>query len=226
MRSYPLKPQKTSTVLKKGSKAFLRSFYSEKISQIPPLLKKQKEQQIVSFLQSLTFFKFAKHIAVYKALKDEPCLSLFYKSLGPKLCWPVIKKDRLEFYKNPKNRWQKNSLKVLEPLATAKHYIPLQQISVFLIPGRAFDRSGGRLGRGQGFYDKSLADLKKEGGFNLLLNKGKPINKASQALFIGVAFTEQIQSQLKLLSHDVLMDIILTDSFVLYPLRDLKKMVN
>jgi 5-formyltetrahydrofolate cyclo-ligase len=61
---------------------------------------------------------------------------------------------------------------MLEPLSTLPRIDP-SDVDVILVPGVAFDRKGGRLGYGGGFYDRLL-----------------PL--ASQAVCIGVAFEEQI----------------------------------
>jgi 5-formyltetrahydrofolate cyclo-ligase len=61
---------------------------------------------------------------------------------------------------------------MLEPLPTLPKIDP-SEIDVILVPGVAFDRKGGRLGYGGGFYDRLL-----------------PL--ASQAVWVGVAFEQQV----------------------------------
>ena len=125
----------------------------------------------------------------------------------------------MEFYK-AKGQWQKNSLSVFEPIARRENKVQLDEVSVFLIPGRVFDRNGGRLGRGQGFYDKTLSPIgkkqmsvDKEESFS---TKAEIAYEKKKALFIGIAFAEQVhEEKIPLLEHDILMDVLVTDRFVL-----------
>src|SRR5581483_3277806 len=75
---------------------------------------------------------------------------------------------------------------------TADHCaaVPLTQFDLVLVPGVAFDFRGYRLGRGRGFYDRLLAEVNSR--------------------TCGVAFNEQIISQVPAEAHDVPMDYILT----------------
>ena len=73
---------------------------------------------------------------------------------------------------------------------------PLQKVDVFLVPGLVFDRRGGRLGRGLGFYDSTLWGLK--------------------TWKVGLASHSQISEKpLPLGSHDVRMDVVVTDKEVI-----------
>jgi len=77
----------------------------------------------------------------------------------------------------------------LEPAAGCPA-IPLNQLDLVLVPGVAFDFAGRRLGRGKGFYDRLLAEVRGHK--------------------CGVAFDEQLVAELPEEPHDVRVDSILT----------------
>lgn len=76
--------------------------------------------------------------------------------------------------------------------------VPLQKIDIGIIPGWAFDEKGGRIGSGQGYYDRFIPEL--------------PATTRKVAL----AFEEQIIQQIPAESHDKYVDIIITDKRVIY----------
>jgi 5-formyltetrahydrofolate cyclo-ligase len=70
--------------------------------------------------------------------------------------------------------------------------IALERIAAFVVPGLAFDRDGGRIGWGRGYYDVTLA-------------------QTSGALRIGIAFDCQLVDRVPRDPHDVPMNIIITE---------------
>jgi 5-formyltetrahydrofolate cyclo-ligase len=80
---------------------------------------------------------------------------------------------------------------IREPSESCPQF-PLNQLDFVLAPGVAFDLHGRRLGRGKGFYDQLLATV-----------RGKTC---------GVAFDEQIVTEIPVEPHDVLLNCILTPS--------------
>lgn len=85
------------------------------------------------------------------------------------------------------------------PLETA----PELQPDVLLVPMLAFDRRGYRLGYGGGFYDRTLAELRKL----------KPVTA------IGVAYAEQEWAEVPVSDYDEPLDWILTERGVIEPKR-------
>jgi 5-formyltetrahydrofolate cyclo-ligase len=81
-----------------------------------------------------------------------------------------------------------------EPYPAAATADPVT-LDLILVPGLAFDPRGGRLGRGAGFYDRFLADLRHAGG---------------KASFVALALDEQILESVPMDRHDVFMDLIVT----------------
>lgn len=86
---------------------------------------------------------------------------------------------------------------ILEPCASTIHEVPLNAIDVVIVPGVAFDRQGGRLGRGGGYYDRFLASL------------------PSHVQKIGLAFAFQVVPYVPQLPHDVAMDMLVTEEGVI-----------
>ena len=82
-----------------------------------------------------------------------------------------------------------------EPSADAPAVL-LSDISAFIIPGLAFDRHGGRIGWGRGYYDVTLAAANP------------------QALRIGLAFECQLVEQVPRDPHDIPLHHVVTEAAV------------
>ncbi|MEK7217879.1 MAG: 5-formyltetrahydrofolate cyclo-ligase [Patescibacteria group bacterium] len=83
---------------------------------------------------------------------------------------------------------------ILEPPPDAPQPDP-QKITVVLVPGRAFDRQGNRLGRGKAGYDRWIAEHRKA-------------NPSTR--FWGIAFAEQLVDRVPVDGHDERMDTVVT----------------
>jgi len=80
---------------------------------------------------------------------------------------------------------------VREPAASCAE-IPLNRFDLVLVPGMAFDLHGHRLGRGQGFYDRILAN--------------------ASGIKCGVAYDFQLLESIPTEAHDAKVDFIFTPS--------------
>lgn len=69
--------------------------------------------------------------------------------------------------------------------------VPVNTIETVLIPGIAFSKSGDRLGFGKGYYDRFLSEF--------------------QGTKIGICYDFQILDTIPITSHDVKMDLIITE---------------
>lgn len=75
------------------------------------------------------------------------------------------------------------------------NFVELKDIEVIVCPGSVFDKRGGRLGYGGGYYDRFLSQP-----------------EASHIVKVGFAFDFQVFEKIILQKHDVKMDFIITNS--------------
>lgn len=84
---------------------------------------------------------------------------------------------------------------IREPLPELRRHciIDAEDIDIAVIPGLAFDKNGGRIGYGGGYYDRFLQ------------------NDAPQALRVGLAYKLQMVASIPMENHDIVMDHIICE---------------
>lgn len=149
-------------------------------------------------------FAQATTILLYAPADDEPNLSPLAsaatadgKTIGvPAILWgqgvlvPKIVHDL-----GPSLVAGKHSIRV--PADTCPD-LPIESIDLVVVPGVAFDRQGGRLGRGAGFYDRFLT------------------SPALRARLVAVALTPQIVPEVPMLAHDIRVHALASPAGVLF----------
>jgi 5-formyltetrahydrofolate cyclo-ligase len=86
----------------------------------------------------------------------------------------------------------------LEPNPNKCKTVPTDCIDIAIVPGLAMDEKGGRIGPGNGIYDRIIPDL--------------PITTRK----VGLVFEGQLVPQVPMESHDKHVDIIITEKRVIY----------
>jgi 5-formyltetrahydrofolate cyclo-ligase len=135
-------------------------------------------------------------IALFSPLPSEPDIELLWEGAPGRFCYPRVAGGALEFVEVEKiadltpSSWHPQ---IREHSHAAARIVPPAEIDTILIPGLAFTKSGHRLGRGGGFYDRYLALL------------------PSTSCKIGVCFALQLVEDLPFEPHDQRMNAIVTE---------------
>jgi len=87
---------------------------------------------------------------------------------------------------------------VKEPVPEHCKKVPIDFIDIAIIPGFAFDEKGGRIGSGEGYYDRLIPKL------SITTRK------------VALAFEYQIIKQVPVESHDKHVDIVITEKRIIY----------
>jgi len=87
---------------------------------------------------------------------------------------------------------------ILEPDETRCKVVPIERIDIAIIPAIALDEKGGRIGTGEGYYDRLIPRL------------------AITTRKVALALEQQIVPQVPIESHDKHVDIIITENRVIY----------
>jgi 5-formyltetrahydrofolate cyclo-ligase len=155
-------------------------------------------RHIVATILEQPAFQKAQCVALYKAIFGEVTLEPLFEH-----CWAQNKRTLIPVF-NPETKryelievdavtqYKTGNYGIQEPIPP--HRLKSEEIDLFLVPGVAFDRTGNRLGRGGGYYDRMLA--------------------LSTAPRIGICFHFQLLDQLPTEPHDVPVQIIITDKTV------------
>ncbi len=154
-------------------------------------------------------FRFRRRIALYLPNDGEISPHLITEQLwlrNRQVFLPVLhplRKNTLYFCcYQATSKLKKNQYGILEPAAPPTSYAAPWTLSAVLMPLVAFDRQGGRLGMGGGYYDRTFAFLHQ-----------RTFKKDTVKLF-GLAHSVQEYPNLPIESWDVRLTHIATEKFV------------
>lgn len=149
----------------------------------------QFANEIFSAIESSEIFARASTIALYHSLSDElPTLEVIKRwGSAKRIVLPRVGRDcAMEFYECTLGSVELGAYGILEPQGETP--FSAADIDLVIVPGVAFTLSGGRLGRGKGYYDRYLSRVDFRG------------------YKVGVCYPHQIVDFLPVEEHDVLMD--------------------
>jgi 5-formyltetrahydrofolate cyclo-ligase len=179
-------------------KSLFRLKLTQSIAALGHGRRKQKSRRILKRLIRSSYFRKSRNLLTYVALSQEvETMPLIREALkrGKKVFVPHVDRQRktMRAYRieKPGRQLKPGSYGILEPVA-GLHEQPPAGIDLVIIPGLGFDRSGVRLGRGMGYFDRFL----------------KCTGRAKK---IGLAFREQVLNEIPSEAHDVPMDLVITD---------------
>lgn len=124
---------------------------------------------------------------------------------APRIGWNAGTMDpvTLAFDAQGRQQTEVRRMGIPEPLPGSGKLLTPNQLDLILVPGLGFDSSGGRVGRGAGYYDRYLSQI-------LAL----PMPRAS---IVGVAFDCSVIAEVPMDQHDVRMDAVMTDRRLIIP---------
>ena len=145
-------------------------------------------QKILSHLRSWDAWVAARTVCAFTALPSEPDLLTPWPD-GKKIILPRVVGSKMRLHLvDHSEMLVAGSFGILEPAPSAP--LASAKADIIFVPGLAFDRSGVRLGRGGGYYDRLLTDF--------------------EGLRVGVCFEESVLEQIPSESHDACMDFLIT----------------
>lgn len=184
-------------------KSLLRRIALKRRESLSLTEREEKNQLIFQRLISLREFQTAGVVLCYASFRSEVdtfrlieyLLNTGRRTLLPRVN-PSIRELEIREIRSLQEL-QKGYMGIPEPAPTA----PLRDLNlsdIIIIPGIAFDRRGGRIGYGVGYYDKLLSGLRR------------PIP------LVGLAYDEQLLKEIPIEAHDRRVDIIVTEKEVIY----------
>lgn len=171
-------------------KKTLRKEISKRIKTYPAEVLDYKSVLALQKLELEPAFINAQTVLLYWSMDDEVNTHAFTEKWSKQktILLPVLINKKMEAHPYiGKDNMKVGPFGILQPTPT-KHKV---SIDLVIVPGRAFDPKGHRLGRGKGFYDAFLKNFK--------------------GIKIGICFDFQLEDSIPIESFDIRMDKLITD---------------
>jgi len=176
---------------KKFKRQIRKAIKAQKLN-LNPDIARQKAGYIFAEVESMEQFKKAQTVLAFWSLPDEIDTHEFVNKWAThkRMVLPVVVGDELELrlFTGVEQMEPGTGFGIMEPRTGL--LVKPEEVDFAIIPGVAFDRKGNRLGRGKGYYDKTLP---------LLTN----------AVKVGVAYEFQLIDSVPVSEHDKPVDLVI-----------------
>lgn len=172
-------------------KTELRAYMKEKRNALLPELKKEYDEIIFNKIISSDFYKNSKYVFSYVSFGSEAdTIKIIKRALSDKkhvFVPKVLSKEEMKACEiSSMEDMAPGKYGILEPKVIENS--GSENVDLIITPGLAFDKRGGRLGYGGGYYDRFFKSFKGKG------------------LRIGLCYDFQITDKVPLGKYDVLLD--------------------
>jgi 5-formyltetrahydrofolate cyclo-ligase len=135
-------------------------------------------------------------VSAFLAMSGEIDLSpLFTRLPGWRWVLPRVEPDKTLTFRDRDVPRERHAFGMEQPIDMGP-VVAVSQIDLFLTPGLAFDRRGGRLGNGGGFYDRVLSAKRKD------------------AVSVGITVERRVVGVVPMQGHDQRVDWLATETGV------------
>ena len=171
---------------------------------LAPETRKSKDFLIREKFLSLSEFRQATVIFLFASFRSEVSTSLLIEEalrLGKRVVLPSVDPSHreLRLYEiRGLNELSPGYMGIPEPAVPVERERDINDVSLVVLPGAAFDTGGSRLGYGGGYYDKLLSRLRRK------------------VPLIALAYEEQLVDSLPFEPHDITVQMIVTDKRVIH----------
>jgi 5-formyltetrahydrofolate cyclo-ligase len=180
-----------------AAKEALRKRMSQLRRALPEPARKQRSEALCALLREHPAFREASLVLAYSPLRFEasplPLVEAAWAA-GKTVALPRVQADTRSFSIHrycEGDPLEESGHLILEPDATAPE-LALDDVTLVLVPGLAFDGAGQRLGFGQGYYDRMLPRMRN-------------------AVRVGLCFDLSLLPEVPHAAHDVPMHVVATD---------------
>ncbi len=192
------KPSAETATAASDDKRAMRDAMRDAVAAIKPFARTRRASRLAGTVVRSPALAGAKLVLAYRAMADEIDVDEIVRTLaarGVRVAFPMIddagKLHALEVAaRDPLARelWTTDRFGIAAPRTDAAgvRRVLARDLDAVIVPGRAFDARGARLGRGKGFYDRLIAKLRPD----------------ARRATMGVGFREQLVDCVPEAEHD------------------------
>ena len=164
--------------------------------------KDETSEKILERLRQLAVYQQASTVLFYIGVRSEVrTIAELARLLGQgdkRVVVPYCVDHELELFRLESiDELESGSYRLLEPKRSLRsnphRSVEITEVDLVVVPGIAFDREGGRLGNGHGYYDRLLA------------------NAASTTSLVALAYECQMFPLIPMDDHDIRMHVVITE---------------